>query len=206
MMSERFGPIGNERYRQYLKDIHASGGHLISLLNDLVDLSKIEAGKLELTFTRVNLNDLIQQCVAIMQHQANRQRVIIRTALSASLPQVIADARSMRQIALNLLSNSITFTGAGGQVIVSTALTDEKEVVLRVRDTGSGISEKDLQTALKPFGQTASPVWAPGGTGLGLPITKALVEANHACLRIASEVGDGTLVEIAFPSTRMLAQ
>jgi PAS domain S-box-containing protein len=207
MMSERFGPIGNERYRQYLKDIHTSGGHLISLLNDLVDLSKIEAGKLELTFTSVNLNDLIQQSVAIMQHQANRQRVIIRTALSASLPQVIADARSMRQIALNLLSNSIKFTGAGGQVIVSTALTDEQEVVLRVRDTGSGISEKDLQTALQPFGQPASAVhWGPGGTGLGLPITKALVEANHACLRIASEVGDGTLVEIAFPSTRMLAQ
>jgi len=207
MMMERFGPVGNERYRQYLKDIHASGGHLISLLNDLVDLSKIEAGKLELTFTSVNLNDLIQQCVAIIQHQANRQRVIIRTALSASLPQVIADARSMRQIALNLLSNSITFTGAGGQVIVSTALTDEKEIVLRVRDTGSGISEKDLQTALQPFGQTAAAVpWEPGGTGLGLPITKALVEANHACLRIASEVGDGTLVEIAFPSTRMLAQ
>src|SRR5262245_11398899 len=207
MMSERFGPIGNERYRQYLKDIHASGGHLISLLNDLVDLSKIEAGKLELTFTSVNLSDLIQQCVAIIQHQANRQRVIIRTALSAHLPHVIADARSMRQIALNLLSNSIKFTGAGGQVIVSTALTDEQEVVLRVRDTGSGISERDLQTALHPFGQPASAVnWGPGGAGLGLPITKALVEANHACLRIASEVGDGTLVEIAFPSTRMLAQ
>jgi signal transduction histidine kinase len=105
------------------------------------------------------------------------------------------------------LSNSVTFTGAGGQVIVSTALTDEQEVVLRVRDTGSGISEKDLQTALKPFGQTDSAVhWAPGGTGLGLPITKALVEANHAFLRIASEVGDGTLVEVAFPGTRMLAQ
>jgi PAS domain S-box-containing protein len=207
MMSERFGPIGNERYRQYLKDIHSSGGHLISLLNDLVDLSKIEAGKLELTFTSVNLNDLIQQCVAIIQQQASRQRVIIRTALSAGLPQVIADARSMRQIALNLLSNSVTFTGAGGQVIVSTAVTDEQEIVLRVRDTGSGISEKDLQAALKPFGQTASAAhWAPGGTGLGLPITKALVEANHACLRIASEVGDGTLVEVAFPSTRMLAQ
>ena len=205
MMNERFGPIGNERYRQYLKDIHASGGHLISLLNDLVDLSKIEAGKLELTFININLNDLMQQCVAIMQQQANRERVIIRTALSASLPQVIADARSMRQIALNLLSNSIKFTGAGGQVIVSTALTDEQEVVLRIRDTGSGISEKDLQTALEPFRATAVDRGS-GRTGLGLPITKALVEANHARLRIASEVGDGTLVEVAFPSARMLAQ
>ena len=107
MMDERFGPIGNERYRQYLKDIHASGGDLISLLNDLVDLSKIEAGILDLTFVNVNLNDLLQQCVAIMQQQANRERVIIRTALAANLTHIIADARSLRQIALNLLSNSI---------------------------------------------------------------------------------------------------
>jgi len=207
MMDERLGPVGNERYRQYLRDIHAAGGHLISLLNDLVDLSKIEAGKLELTFISVNMNDLMQQCVAIMQQQANRERVIIRTALSPNLPQVIADARSMRQIALNLLSNSIKFTGAGGQVIVSTALTDEREVVLRVRDTGSGISEKDLESALEPFRQVATAVhWGSIGTGLGLPITRALVEANHARLRIASEIGDGTLVEVAFPSTRVLAQ
>ena len=158
MMDERFGPVGNERYRQYLKDIHSSGGHLISLLNDLLDLSKIEAGKLELTFVSVNLNDLVQQCVAIMQQQANRERVIIRTSLPASLPQIVADARSVRQIALNLLSNSIKFTGAGGQVIVSTALTDDNEVVLRVRDTGVGMSEKELQTALEPFRQLATVV------------------------------------------------
>ena len=207
IMDERFGPIGNERYRQYLKDIHSSGGHLISLLNDLLDLSKIEAGKLELTFVSVNLNDLVQQCVATMQQQANRGRVIIRTSLPASLPQIVADARSVRQIALNLLSNSIKFTGAGGQVIVSTALTDDHEVVLRVRDTGTGMSEKELQTALEPFRQLAtSPRWGDSGTGLGLPITKALAEANHARFRITSQVQDGTLVEVAFPATRVLAR
>jgi signal transduction histidine kinase len=207
MMDERFGPVGNERYRQYLEDIHASGGHLISLLNDLVDLSKIEAGKLDLTFVGVNLNDLIQQCVAIMQQQANRERVIVRTSLSANLPQVIADARSLRQIALNLLSNSIKFTGAGGQIIVSTALTDDQEVVLRVRDTGNGMSDKDLETALEPFRQVATIAhWASSGTGLGLPIIKALVVANCARFRIASEAGNGTLAEIAFPTTRVLAQ
>ena len=126
MMEERFGPVGNERYRAYLKDIHASGGHLISLINDLLDLSKIEAGKLELTFAGVSLNDLTQQCVAIMQPQANRERIILRTSLAPKLPQIVADARSVRQIVLNLLSNSIKFTGAGGQVIVSTALTDAR--------------------------------------------------------------------------------
>jgi PAS domain S-box-containing protein len=207
MMDERFGPIGNERYRQYLKDIHTSGGHLISLLNDLLDLSKIEAGKLELTFVSVNINDLVQQCVAIMQQQANRERVIIRTSLSASLPQVVADTRAVRQIMLNLLSNSIKFTGVGGQVIVSTALTDDHEVMLRVRDTGAGMSEKELQTALEPFRQLAtSPRWGDVGAGLGLPITKALAVANHARFHITSRVEDGTLVEVAFPATRVLAQ
>ena len=207
MMDERFGPVGNERYRQYLKDIHASGGHLISLLNDLLDLSKIEAGKLELTFVSVNLNDLVQQCVAIMQEQANRERVIIRTSLPPNLPQIVADARSVRQIALNVLSNSIKFSGAGGQVIVSTALTDDHEVVLRIRDTGSGMSEKELQTALEPFRQLAtSPRWGASGTGLGLPITKALAEANHARFHITSREHGGTLVEVAFPATRVLAQ
>ena len=207
MMDERFGPVGNDRYRQYLKDIHSSGGHLISLLNDLLDLSKIEAGKLELTFVSVNLNDVVQQCVAVMQQQANRDRVIIRTSLPASLPQIVADARSVRQIMLNLLSNSIKFTGAGGQVIVSTALTDDHEVVLRVRDTGAGMSEKELQTALEPMRQLAtSPRWGDTGTGLGLPITKALTEANHARFGITSHVKDGTLVEVAFPATRVLAR
>ena len=207
MMDERFGPIGSERYRQYLKDIHASGGHLISLLNDLLDLSKIEAGKLELTFVSVNLNDLVQQCVAIMQQQANRERVIIRTSLHGNLPQIVADARTMRQIMLNLLSNSIKFTGAGGQVIISTAQTDDHEVVLRVRDTGSGMSEKELQIALEPFRQVPTVThWDAGGTGLGLPITKALAEANQAYFRITSRVDDGTLAEVIFPATRVLAQ
>ena len=207
MMDERFGPIGSERYRQYLKDIHASGGHLISLLNDLLDLSKIEAGKLEFTFVSVNLNDLVQQCVAIMQQQANRERVIIRTSLHGNLPQIVADARAMRQIMLNLLSNSIKFTGAGGQVIISTAQTDDHEVVLRVRDTGSGMSEKELQIALEPFGQVLAVTrWDSGGTGLGLPITKALAEANQAYFRITSRVDDGTLAEVIFPASRVLAQ
>lgn len=207
MMDERFGPIGSERYRQYLKDIHAAGGHLISLLNDLLDLSKIEAGKLELTFVSVNLNDLVQQCVAIMQQQANRERVIIRTSLHSNLPQIVADARAMRQIMLNLLSNSIKFTGAGGQVIISTAQTDEREVVLRVRDTGSGMSEKELQIALEPFRQVSTVThWDAGGTGLGLPITKALAEANQAQFRITSRVDDGTLAEVIFPASRVLAQ
>jgi PAS domain S-box-containing protein len=206
MMEERFGPIGNERYRQYLKDIRTSGEHVISLVNDLLDLSKIEAGKLDLTFVSVNINNVVQQCVAIMQPQANRERIIIRTSLLPTLPPVVADERSIRQIVLNLMSNSIKFTGAGGQVIVSTALTDQGEAVLRVRDTGIGMSEKEIETALEPFRQVATSGRASAGTGLGLPLTKVLAEANRASFTIKSAIDAGTLVEIAFPATRVLAE
>jgi len=206
MMAERFGPLGSERYRDYLKDIHASGGHLLSLINDLLDLSKIEAGRLELAFTTVSLNELTRECVAIMQPQANRDRIIIRTSLPPSLPQVVADARSLRQIVLNLLSNSIKFTDAGGQVIVSTALNDAGDVALRVRDTGVGMSENDLATALEPFRPLAtSGSAASGSSGLGLPLTKALAEANRASFYIKSAPKAGTLVEIAFPPSQVRA-
>jgi PAS domain S-box-containing protein len=207
MIDERFGAIGNERYRDYLKDIHAAGEHLITLLNDLLDLSKIETGKLDLSFASLGLNDLVQQCVAMLQGQANRGRIIIRTALADTLPQVVADARSVRQIILNLLSNSLKLTGAGGQVIVSTALTDRGDVALRVRDTGTGMSEAELAQALEPFRELATtPRWGASGTGLGLPITKALAEANHADFHISSSNGSGTLAEVVFPAPRLLAE
>ncbi|MGA8498015.1 MAG: ATP-binding protein [Xanthobacteraceae bacterium] len=205
MMAERFGPIGNERYRDYLKDIHGAGAQLVSLLNDMLDLSKVESGKLDLSFGNVGVNDLTQQCVGIMQPQANRARIIIRTSLTPALPQVVADERSLRQIVLNLLANSIKFTGPGGQVIVSTAVSDSSEVVLRVRDTGVGMSEKDIEAALEPFRQVAtSGSWGSGGTGLALPLIKALAEANRANFHIKSAPNAGTLVEIAFPPSRVV--
>ena len=206
MMEQRFGPIGNDRYRAYLSDIHVSGEHLMSLINDLLDLSKIEAGKLELTFEAVAVNSVIQECVALMQPQANRERIIIRTSLSADVPEVVADRRSLRQILLNLLSNAVKFTKAGGQVIVSSALEGSGEVVVRIRDTGIGMSERDIETALKPFRQIATTKGGEQrGTGLGLPLTKALVEANRASFAIDSAVDQGTLVRITFPTTRVLA-
>ncbi len=207
MIEERFGPIGNDRYRAYLKDIKDAGSHLLSLLNDLLDLSKIEAGKMDLNFEKVNLNDLTQQSVAIMQAQANAARVIIRTALSMNVPSVIADPRSVRQIILNLLSNSIKFTHAGGQVIVSTAATDHGDVMLRIRDTGIGMSEKEIEIALQPFRQIVTATKGDAnGTGLGLPLTKALTEANRARFSIKSTPKAGTMVEIVFPAARVLTE
>ena len=178
----------------------------MSLINDLLDLSKIEAGKLDLSFESVAVNAVIQECVALMQPQANRERIIIRTSLAADVPNVVADARSLRQILLNIMSNAVKFTRAGGQVIVSSSLEPSGEVVVRVRDTGIGMSEKDLETALKPFRQVSSSATdRDHGTGLGLPLTKALVEANRASFAIESTPGQGTLVRITFPTTRVLA-
>ena len=122
MIGERFGKLGNERYAEYLKDIRASGERVISVINDLHDLSRIETGKLDLSFASQNLNEMVESCVAVMQPQANRERIIIRTSLAHMLPPVVADARALRQIALNLIGNSIHLANAGGQVIVSTAL------------------------------------------------------------------------------------
>ncbi len=205
ILEERFGPIGTERYREYLKDIRLSGTHLMSLINDLLDLSKIEAGKLDLSFSAVAINQIVQECVALMQPEANRRRIIIRTSLAGDLPKVVADERSLRQIVLNLLSNAVKFNIAGGQAIVSTAFDDCGEVVLRIRDTGIGMSDKDIETALKPFQQIATSGPARfEGTGLGLPLTKALVEANRASFAINSTPDEGTLVRINFPVERVL--
>jgi PAS domain S-box-containing protein len=201
MMEERFGAIGNDRYRQYLRDIHSSGGHIMSLVNDLLDLSKIESGRLELAFAGVALNELIEQCVALMQPQANRDGIILRTSLSPRLPDVTADARSLRQIVLNLIASSIRLTGSGGQVIVSSARAEGGALILRVRDTGAGMSAEELADALEPLQQVSS---RSGGSGMGLPLAKALAEANGASLRIESTRGSGTLIEMTFPRDRVL--
>ena len=204
MSEERFGPIDNERYKEYLRDIHQSGGYVISLVNDLLDLAKIEAGKLDLDFVSVNLNEIALSAVNLLQPEAQRGRVVLRSGLAPKLPPVVADQRSIRQIVINLLSNAVKFTDAGGQVIVSTALGDQGEAILRVRDTGIGMDDRELALALEPFRQVPTTRRA-GGTGLGLPLTKALVEANRAAMTITSVKKEGTLVEITFPPQRVLA-
>jgi PAS domain S-box-containing protein len=201
MMEERFGPIGNERYKDYLRDIHASGRHVMSLADDLLDLSKIESGKLELAFAPVDANGLIRECVSLMQPQAARERIIMRISLFDHLPRVMVDERSLRQIMLNLMSNAVKFNEPGGQVIVSTAVDATGQAVIRVRDTGVGMSENEIDLALEPFGQIGRP-GQKGGAGLGLPLTKALVEANKAEFSIKSRREHGTLIEIAFPNIR----
>ncbi|MDR6104299.1 PAS domain S-box-containing protein [Agrobacterium larrymoorei] len=207
MATERFGPIGHPRYIEYSNDIVRSGRHVLDIVNDLLDISKIEAGQMDVDFKAVVLNETIAEAVSLVQPQANNQRVIIRTALSQSVPPVVADLRSIKQILLNILSNAIKFTPSGGQIVVSTAYEANGSVVLRVRDTGIGMTRSELEQAMKPFRQvSASSSRVRGdGTGLGLPLTKAMVDANRANFSITSTPNEGTLVEISFPSQRVLA-
>jgi PAS domain S-box-containing protein len=198
MIGERFGALGNERYVEYMKDIRASGERVIAIINDLLDLSRIETGKLDLAFTNQNLNELVESCVAVLQPQANRQRIIIRTSLAQMLPPVIADARALRQITLNLIGNSIHLANAGGQVIVSTALSDFGEVMLRVRDTGHSLNDNEVAAALQPF-RTPAPSDRAESSAVSLSLTKALVEANRAKFQIKTGGRSGTLIEIVFP-------
>ena len=205
MLEERFGPVGNERYKDYLDGVRASGRRVVNLVDDLLNLAKIEAGEAELSFAGLNLNAVVVNCMALMQPQAARERIVMRTSFAPRQPSIVADERSVRQIVLNIVSNAIRFTDAGGQVIVSTAATDRGEVALRVRDTGIGMTSGEIEAALKPFGQLAT-ARRGDGTGLSLPLTKALVAANRGTLQITSVRDEGTLVEVLFPSARVLAQ
>lgn len=189
-----------------MRDINKSGNHVLALINDLLDLSKIESGKLELEFEAVDLNEMVAESVALLQPQANSNRIIIRTSLSRAVPKVVADTRSIRQIILNLVSNAIKFSPTNSQVIVSTVYESNGEVALRIRDTGNGMSETQIEDALKPFQQVhTSDDQRNEGTGLGLPLTKALVEANRALFDLESQPGQGTIAHVQFPTQRVLA-
>lgn len=205
MHDERFGQLGNARYRDYLNDILTSGTHVLDLVNDLLDLSKIEAGRADLTFGEVDINAVLLNTSNVLQEAANKGRVTLRVSLASQMPSIVADERSLTQIMLNILSNAVKFTPEGGQVIVSTARTPDGEVVIRVKDTGIGMTDADVAMALEPFRQVSTSRKG-GGTGLGLPLTKALVEANRASMAIRSARQKGTLVEITFPPTRVLAE
>ncbi len=203
MKEEQLGPIGNERYRGYIRDIHESGLHALSLVNDLLDISKIEAGEFALNFVAVDLDEVAAESIHSMQPQAQRQRVLLRTSFADDIPPVLADRRTVKQIILNLVSNAIKFTRPGGQVIVSTQRTGSGGVKLRVRDTGIGMSDGDIAVAMQPFRQLDGSTSEQPGTGLGLPLTKALAEANHAKFKLRSIANAGTRIDVTFPVSRV---
>ena len=205
IIEERFGPIGNDRYKEYVKDIHASG-QACDEPHQRPARSLEDRGRQAGTRIRaVDANRIMQECVSLMQPQAAHERIIVRLSLFDKLPQVMADERSLRQILLNLMSNAVKFNEPGGQVIVSTAVNDSGHAVIRVRDTGVGMSEANSSPRWSRSGRSP-PLVRPAAAGLGLPLTKALVEANRAGFSIKSRKEQGTLVEVAFPTSREAAQ
>jgi signal transduction histidine kinase len=204
MIEEQFGPIGNARYRSYIEDIHQSGLYALSLLNDLLDISKVEAGQFELDFAPVELSALVEWCVSSLSPLAHREAIALRVSLEPALPPVLADPRRLKQILLNLLSNAVKFTGSGGRVTVSAKVLGSGDLRLRVRDNGVGMSKEEIAFSLQPFKQLATAPRERTGTGLGLPLAKALVEANGARLLIASKKGEGTTADVIFPRDRLV--
>jgi signal transduction histidine kinase len=198
---ERYGPL-NPRYQMRANDVRSTGERAICRLDDLLGLTNVAAGRLDLIFAPIDLNDLIQQCVSAMQPQANRGHVIIRTALAPMLPSITADVASVRKLVLNLLSDALARTRAGGQVILSTTSTQAGEAVIRMRDTGAGMSEAHISATAERLKLDSE---VPSHDGLSL--IKALAEANRATFTVRSAANLGTLVETIFPpAAQMLAE
>jgi signal transduction histidine kinase len=203
MMSELCGPLENKRYREYNKDINESAGHLLALINDILELSKAEAGKLELQEGLVDFGSLVESSVRLIRQKAVCGEVAIETEIAAV--RLRGDERKLKQILLNLLSNAVKFTPPGGRVGVCVACDRAGSLVIGVRDSGIGIAEADLPEALEPFGQAGNHSGQPDeGTGLGLPLAKAMAELHGGSLTIDSVLGVGTTVTVVIPSERVL--
>jgi signal transduction histidine kinase len=199
-----FGPLGDERYKDFATSIHDSGRHLLELINDILDFSKIDAGRLELQDDELDLRDIIRESLRMMQGQATEANVSLRHEFAADLPRIRADRRRIRQILLNLLSNSVKFTPAGGDVQVS-VFRRGSGIAFAVTDTGIGIAAEDIPRALERFGQVDSSLNRKyEGTGLGLPLSKRLAELHGGTLELESRVDVGTTITVTLPAERVL--
>jgi signal transduction histidine kinase len=200
IMRETLGPVGNEQYRNYMKDIHESGVHLLEIINDILDLTKAEAGKLELVDELVELRPLIDACCRLMRQRAETAGLEFVTKLPPQLPILRGDSRKMKQVLINLLSNAIKFTPASGRVEIQADFDEACRLVIAVRDTGIGISEDDQARVFEPFVQVDSSLARRHeGTGLGLSLVRAMVELHGGEIALESALGEGTRVAIVFP-------
>lgn len=196
---EAFGPAGNPKYKEFAGDIHSSGLHLLAVINDILDLAKSEAGKLQIEISPIDAGELLESCRPMVIDQFTRAGVDLEIVLPPDGTHVMADRVKARQILLNLLSNAVKFTATGGHVRLATEI-HESTITLSVSDTGIGMREEDIPLALAPFGQIDSRLARKyEGTGLGLPLTKALVDLHGGELQIESELGKGTTVKVTLP-------
>jgi len=202
--SEVFGP-GLPRYRDYANDIHGAGNHLLSLINDILDIAKAEAGKLALHPEAVDLDHLVKECVRLVREKASEQglRIVLRLT---PLPPLFVDRLRVKQILLNLLSNAIKFTEKG-DITIDTSRDADGRTTLCVRDTGIGIEAEKIPLMFEPFQQVDSALSRKyEGTGLGLSLVKKLMALHDGEVQIASTLGSGTCVSLQFPASRIMAE
>jgi signal transduction histidine kinase len=206
MQRELMGPVGTPTYREYSTDIHASGLHLLNIINDLLDITRIEIGKVALSEQAVAPAALIETCLRMTRGRAEEGGLRLQTEVPAGLPQIMGDERLLKQILLNLLSNAIKFTPEGGKVTLSTATTADGGLDFMVKDTGIGMSAEEIEPAFRAFVQIDNRLARKyQGTGLGLSISRALAELHGGTLAILSEPGRGTTVTLHLPAARMIA-
>jgi two-component system cell cycle sensor histidine kinase PleC len=202
MLAEMFGPLGDARYKDYAQDILNSGQHLLALINDILDMSKIEAGKMALSFEQVTVEDLAEEAARLVRTRAEAAGLTLTLELPP-LPEIEADYRAVKQILLNLLSNAVKFTPRGGRVWISAERVEGDIVRIAVRDTGIGIAAEDLERLARPFEQIESQqAKTQQGTGLGLALSKALVEMHGGLLTLESAPGQGTVASFSLPVRR----
>ncbi|MGE0745631.1 MAG: CHASE domain-containing protein [Rhodospirillales bacterium] len=205
MISETLGPLGNRKYAEYAQDIHESGQHLLALINDILDLSKVESGSEELYEEDIHVPDMAKSLMTLMRHHAEKGKVVLLMELDQTLPKVAADKRKLKQILVNLLSNAVKFTKPGGNVILRGWIDEEGGFVFQVADTGIGMAPDDIPKALQKFRQVDSDLNRKyEGTGLGLPLAKALAELHGGSLVMESELGRGTTVTVRLPPDRVM--
>lgn len=205
MKEQMFGPVKPKRYHEYVTDIHSSGVHLLAVINDILDLSKSASGKLDLSETVVSLRTVIDASLRLVRERARDGSVALHNEAPPDLPDVRADQRRIMQILINLLTNAVDFTPAGGTVRVGGAVEKSGQVALWVADTGAGIAQSDIPGVLEAYGQGDAAQNRRGtGTGLGLPIAKSMIEQHGGTLTIESKVGEGTTITLRFPADRSL--
>jgi signal transduction histidine kinase/CHASE2 domain-containing sensor protein len=203
MKTEALGPLGTPQYKEYMEDIHASGAHLLAVINDILDMSRIEAGEMKPAEERMEIARVVNAAVRLIAERATKGRVALKADLPADLPSLYADERMIKQILLNLLSNAVKFTPEGGRVTTGATVQTDGGISLWVADTGIGIAAEHMEVILQPFGQADSRLERKyEGTGLGLPLVKAMVELHDGTLEIASAKGEGTTVTAHFPPIR----
>lgn len=205
MRSEAFGPIENDQYKGYVKDIHDSGSHLLGVINDILDMSRIEAGRAELRERELDIEKVVRDSIRFVFERAQEGNVALKVQVGEPLPRLYADETKIRQILLNLLSNAVKFTPEGGTVTVIAEQAEDGRIVVAVEDTGIGMAPEDLTHAMAPFGQVDGALARKyEGTGLGLPLAKSLIELHGGILEMQSESGRGTRVAMLLPSERAI--